>query len=68
MNFPQGACKLPGVNLKVPKTHFLLSKVRTLKICPLAIPIPLEENPYIFLYSKQTCSTNDSVGSDIFLK
>ena len=33
--------------LKVPKTHFLLSKVRSLKLCPLAILMLLEENPYI---------------------
>ena len=29
------------------KTHFLLSKVKSLKICPLAILMPLEENPFI---------------------
>ena len=31
---------------KLWKTHFLLSKVRSLKLCPLAILMPLEENPY----------------------
>ena len=31
---------------KFQKTHFLLSKVRSLKLCPLAILMPLEENPY----------------------
>ena len=47
MIFPQGACKLPGLKAKsFQKTHFLLSKVRSLKICPLAILMPLEENPY----------------------
>ena len=47
MDFPQGACKLPGVKAKSSKkTHFLLSKVRSLKLCPLAILMPLEENPY----------------------
>ena len=41
MDFPQ-SCK----RAKVPKTHFSLSKVRSLKLCPLAILMPLEENPY----------------------
>ena len=48
MDFPQGACKLSGVKAKsFEKTHFLLSKVRSLKLCPLAILMPLEKKPYI---------------------
>ena len=47
MDFPQGACKLPGVKAKSSKkVTFLLSKVRCLKLCPLSILMPLEENPY----------------------
>ena len=34
------------------KTDFLLSKVRTLKLCPLAILIPLKESPYIVPHLK----------------
>ena len=34
------------------KIHFLLSKVRSLKLCPLAILMPLEENPYTVPYLK----------------
>ena len=33
------------INQKFQKTHFLLSKVRSLKFCPSAILMPLEENP-----------------------
>ena len=48
MDFPQGACKLLGVKAKsYKKTHFLLSKARSLKLCPLPILMPLEENSYI---------------------
>ena len=48
MDFPQGECKLPGVKSKSSKkTHFLLSKVRSLKLYPLAILMPLDENPFI---------------------
>ena len=34
------------------KTRFLLSKVRSLKLCPLAILKTLEENPYIVPHLK----------------
>ena len=51
MDFPQGACKLPGV-----KAHFLLSKVISLKLCPLAILMPLEENPHIVSHLKALIS------------
>ena len=38
------------------KTHFLLSKVISLKLCPLAILMPLEENPYIVPHFKALIS------------
>ena len=37
----------PRDKFKVQKTQFLLSKVRCLKPCPLALLMPLEENPSI---------------------
>ena len=53
MDFPQGAWKLLGVKAKSSKkTHFLLSKVRSLKLFPLAILMPLEENPYTVSHLK----------------
>ena len=57
MDFPQGACKLPGVKAKSSeKNHFLLGKVRSLKLCPLAILMLLEENPYIVPHLKALIS------------
>ena len=39
--------------LKVPQNSlFLLSKLRSLKLCPLANLMPLEENPYTVLHLK----------------
>ena len=38
------------------KTRFLFSKVRTLKLCPLAILKPLEENLYIVPHFKALIS------------
>ena len=53
MDFPQGACKLPGVKAKSSeKLTFLLSKVRSVKLSPLAILMPLEENPYTVTHLK----------------
>ena len=36
-----------GKSKKIRKNNLLLSKVRSLKLCPLAILMPLEENPYV---------------------
>ena len=41
-----------GKSYKFWKTHFLLSKVWSLELCPLAILMPLEENPYIVHHLK----------------
>ena len=38
--------------VKALKTHFLLSKVRSLKVYPLAILMLLEENPYMVPHLK----------------
>ena len=38
------------------QTNFLLSKVISLKLCPLAILMPLEENPYIIPHLKALIS------------
>ena len=35
-----------GQSQKFQKTPFLLTKLKSLKLCPLAILMPLEENPY----------------------
>ena len=45
-----------GKSKKLWKTHFLLSKVRSLKLCPLAILMPLEENLYIVPHLKALIS------------
>ena len=52
------AFKLPGVKAKSFKTQFLLSKVRSLKLCPL----PLEENPYTVPHLKALNSSQNLWG------
>ena len=58
MDFPQGECKLPGVKSKSSKkTHFLLSKVRSLKLYSLAILMSLDENPFTVPHLKALSSS-----------
>ena len=45
-----------GKIYKFGKTYFLLSKAKTQKLCPLAILMPLEENPYILPHLKALIS------------
>ena len=44
MDFPQGACKVPGVKARSSK-KLTFYQVK-LKLCPLAILMPFEEKPY----------------------
>ena len=45
-----------GKTQKVRKTHFLFSKVRSLKICPLTLLVPVKEFPYIVPHLKALIS------------
>ena len=54
--FLKGHANCQGEKQKFQKTHFLLSKVKSLKLCPLAILMPLEENPYIAPHLKALIS------------
>ena len=48
--------------IKVLKKLFLLSKVNGLKLCPLAILMPLDENPYIVPHFEALISCQNFLG------
>ena len=54
--FLNGLENFQGLKLKVKKTNFLLGKVRSLKLCPLAILVVLEGNPFVVSHFKALIS------------
>ena len=48
-----------GQSQKFQKTPFLLTKLKSLKLCPLAILMPLEENPYTVPHLKLLIVVNN---------